>query len=231
MILNKSLCREHYTLPVLDDILHRMKGAQYFSNADLSCGYWHVKLDEPSSYLTTFQTCFGRFRWLRLPFGLKVSSEIFQRRLLDIFYNLDGVICIADDILIFGKTKEEHDANIVQFISTCKRAGIKLNRDKMQIEEYKITFMGHQVIRNGVKMDPEKVEAIQNTNQPTVDTVNTAKRLLRKYKAASEDPYLGLLNVRNTPQQNMGPSPAQIFLGRRTNTLVPTLSKKPESSI
>ena len=62
--LNKSLCREHYTLPVLDDILHEMKGAQFFSKTDLSCGYWHVKLDKPFSYLTTFQTCFGRFRWL-----------------------------------------------------------------------------------------------------------------------------------------------------------------------
>ena len=57
-------------------------------------------------------------------------------------------------------------------------------------------------------------------------SVETAIRLLCKCKAASEDPYLGLLNVRNTPQQNMGPSPAQTLLGRRTNTLVPTLSKK-----
>ena len=56
--------------------------------------------------------------------------------------------------------------------------------------------------------------------------MKTAKRLLRKCKAASEDPYLGLLNVWNTPQQNMGPSPAQILLGQRTNNLVPTLSKK-----
>ena len=86
---------------------------------------------------------------------------------MDIFYNLDGVICIADDILIFGKTKEDHDANLVKFLSTCKRVGIKLNRDKMQIEVDKITFMGHQVTRNGLEIDPEKVEAIQNMKQPT----------------------------------------------------------------
>ena len=79
--LNKS-CREHYTLPVLDDILHKMKGAQYFSKADISCGYWHVKLDERSSYLTTFQTCFRRFRWLRLPFGLKVFFGNFSKKIV-----------------------------------------------------------------------------------------------------------------------------------------------------
>ena len=62
-------------------------------------------------------------------------------------------------------------------------------------------------------------------NSAAEAAAKTAKRLLRKCKAASEDPYLGLLNVRNTPQQNMGPSPAHVLLGRRTNTLVPTLSK------
>ena len=87
--------------------------------------------------------------------------------MLDIFYNLDGVICIADYILIAGKTKEEYDANLVK----CKRVGIKLNRDKMQIEVDKITFMGHQVTRNGLEMDPEKVEAIQNMKQPTCSTI------------------------------------------------------------
>ena len=68
---------------------------------------------------------------------------------------------------LFWETKEEHDANLVKFLSTCKRVGIKLNRDKMQIEVDKITFMGHQVTRNGLEIDPEKVEAIQNMKQPT----------------------------------------------------------------
>ena len=68
-------------------------------------------------------------------------------------------------------------------------------------------------------------------NDAAESAMKTAKRLLRKYKAASEDLYLDLMNVRNTPQQYMGPSPAQILLGRRTNTLVPTMSKKPESSL
>ena len=56
---------------------------------------------------------------------------MFQRRLLDVFYNLDVVICIADDVLILGKTKEEHDAKLVKFLSKCKRLGIKLNLDKI----------------------------------------------------------------------------------------------------
>ena len=76
--LDKALLCEHYTLPILEDTVHELGQSCVFSNADVALGYWHVELDESSSMLTTFQTCFGRFRWLRLPFGLNVSSEIFS---------------------------------------------------------------------------------------------------------------------------------------------------------
>ncbi|GFR97874.1 hypothetical protein ElyMa_002756100 [Elysia marginata] len=78
--LNKALQREHYTMPILDDILHDLSSSKVFTKADLQNGYWHVQLDEESSRLTTFQTCFGRFRFLRLPFGLNVSAEIFLEK-------------------------------------------------------------------------------------------------------------------------------------------------------
>ena len=100
--LNKALLHEHYTLPILEDTVHELGQSCVFSKADLASGYWHVELDESSSMLTTFQTCFGRFRWLRLPFGLYVSSEIFQKRILNTFSDLCGVVCIADDIVIHG---------------------------------------------------------------------------------------------------------------------------------
>ena len=81
--LNKALLREHYTLPIMDDILHELGESKFFSKADLANGYWHINLDEESSKLTTFQTYYGRYRWKRLPFGLSVSSEIFQRKLTE----------------------------------------------------------------------------------------------------------------------------------------------------
>ena len=72
--LNKALQREHYTMPILDDVLHELSSSKVSTKVDLQNGYWHVQLDEESSLLTTFQTCFGRFRFLRLPFG---KSESF----------------------------------------------------------------------------------------------------------------------------------------------------------
>ena len=79
--LNAVLKREHYKLPVFDDVLPKLKDAKVFSKLDVREAYWHVRLDEESSKLTTMITPFGRYRWKRLPFGLKVSSEIFQRKL------------------------------------------------------------------------------------------------------------------------------------------------------
>ena len=77
--LNKALKREHHHLPTLKEMLPELAKAKIFSTFDLRHGYWHVSFDEESSYLTTFDTPFGRHRWLRLPFGTKISSEMFQR--------------------------------------------------------------------------------------------------------------------------------------------------------
>ena len=76
--LNAALKRELHPLPVIDDILPELSKARIFSKFDLRNGYWQCELDSESSLLTTFQTPFGRYRWERLPFGLAVSSEIFQ---------------------------------------------------------------------------------------------------------------------------------------------------------
>lgn len=60
---NEALMQKHYTIPILEDMCHEMKDAKIFTKADLSLGYWHIKLDEASSDLTTFKTCFGHFCW------------------------------------------------------------------------------------------------------------------------------------------------------------------------
>ena len=93
--LNEVLLREHYIMPTNDDILHDLRQSKVFTKADLSSEY--------SNELTTFQTCFGRYKWLRLLFGLCVSTEIFQKRLSNPISDLEGVVCNADDIIIHGE--------------------------------------------------------------------------------------------------------------------------------
>jgi hypothetical protein len=90
--LNAALKREHYQIPVIDDLLPDLTDACVFTKVNLASAFWHLELDEESSVLTTFATRNGCFRWLRLPFGLNVSCEIFQR-LNQELEGLPGVKC------------------------------------------------------------------------------------------------------------------------------------------
>ena len=98
--LNASLRRERYKIPVINDLLPDLTDARVFTKVDLASAFWHLELDYESSMLTTFATPYGRYRWLRLPFGLSVSSEIFQKHLHQALKGLPGVNCIADDVLV-----------------------------------------------------------------------------------------------------------------------------------
>ncbi|XP_011674436.2 uncharacterized protein K02A2.6-like [Strongylocentrotus purpuratus] len=164
--LNVALKREHFPLPVLDDILPSLTDASTFSVCDLRNGYLHCPLDEESSLLTTFATPWGRYKWKRLPFGLKASSEIFQRRLHQALDGLDGVRCVADDIIIWGSSEREHDDRLESLLKRCQELGIVLNAEKCQFKVTELTFLGHVVSNRGMKVDPSKVKAIREMDPP-----------------------------------------------------------------
>ncbi|XP_068224775.1 uncharacterized protein [Palaemon carinicauda] len=171
--LNKALKREYYTLPILEDILPSLKHAKIFSKLDVQEAFWHIRLDEESSKLTTMITPFGRYRWARLPFGLKVSSEIFQRKLNEALEGLRGVYCVADDIVVVGFGNEEHDTmrdheqNLQSLQKRCQEKKIKLNEEKSVYRKKEIAFMGHRLTSAGVTVDENKVKAIKEMPAPT----------------------------------------------------------------
>ncbi|XP_064629251.1 uncharacterized protein K02A2.6-like [Lineus longissimus] len=171
--LNKALRREHYQLPIIDDVLPELTNAKVFTKLDLANWYWHCVLDEESSYLTTMQTRYGRYRWKRLPFGLCVSSEIFQRRFIQILSGLTGVLCLADDVFAYGvgDTYQEacvdHDKNIRCLLQRGRENGVIFNLDKVELCEPKIGFSGHILSAKGLMADPRKIEAVKDMPKPT----------------------------------------------------------------
>ena len=165
--LNEVLQRETYPLPTIDDLLPELANAKVFSKVDLSNGYWHCELDHTSSLLTTFVTPQGRYRCLRLPFGTKVSSEIFQRKLNENLEGLKGVVCVADDILIFGISQEDHDENLRNLLIRCEERNLKLNKGKCVFNTAELDFLGHVVTNKGLKPDQKKIKAILQMPNPT----------------------------------------------------------------
>ena len=148
---------------MFDDVLPELKDAKIFSKLDVREAYWHARLDEPSRKLTTMITPFGRYMWKRLPFGLKVSSEIFQRKIDEVLGNLKGrVFNIADDIIVVGcgstdaEAVDDNKLNLSATLEPCSERNIILNEEKQQAGLKEIVFHGH-------KTETEtKVEAIHN---------------------------------------------------------------------
>ena len=157
--LNKALKREHYMyLPVLREMLSDIAHAKVFSTFDLENGYWHLRLDEESSYLTTFDTPFGRYEWLRLPFGTSVSPEMFKRpkghsqhrRWRSQLWHW------------FVEGRGHKGLWQKAFLMRCQAVGIQLNPEKMRLKLSQVQFMGHLVTDKDVLPDPDKVTAIRN---------------------------------------------------------------------
>ena len=179
--LNEALMREHYRLPTLDDVTPMLHNAKVFSKLDLREAFWHVRLDEDASKLTTMITPFSRVRWTRLPFGLKVSSEIFQRFLNRAIGDMEGVFVIADDIIVAGcgddiaSATDDNNRKLAELTKRCNQHNIILNDKKREIAKSETRIHGHKFTNQGVIADDSKVEAIIDMPAPT--DVQGVKRL------------------------------------------------------
>jgi transposase InsO family protein len=165
--LNKSIRRSIYPMKTIEEVISNLNGMKYFSTLDAKSGFCQLPLDDESSYLTTFNTPLGRFRWLVLPFGIKSAPEIYQRTMDSMLEGIDGATAIMDDIIIAGKTLEEHDEILKSVLQRATEWNVKLNIDKCNLRQQSIKYVGHIITDKGANPDPEKVRAIVEMPQPT----------------------------------------------------------------
>lgn len=165
--VNLALKRGQHHTPTIEELTHKFAGATVFSKLDAKSGYWAVPLDAESQLITTFNSPFGRYCFKRLPFGLRTSQDVFQHAMDEILFGLPGVVSIADDITVFGRDEREHDQHMRLLMERAKETGLVFNPAKCHLKSPEITFFGNIYSRNGVKPDPEKVQAILKLNQPT----------------------------------------------------------------
>ncbi|XP_065073526.1 uncharacterized protein K02A2.6-like [Ochlerotatus camptorhynchus] len=172
IILNKALKRPHYQMPTMDELLPELAKAKVFTTVDAKSGFLQICLDEESSRLTTFWTPFGRYRWLRMPFGISPAPEIFQKKLHETIHGLRNVRALADDVLIYGcgETEQEamrdHNANLKAFLQRMHERGVKLNSEKVKLCQENVKFFGHILTSEGVKADPDKINSILKMDPP-----------------------------------------------------------------
>ena len=140
--LNKAIRGEHYYIPTPGAIVAKLHGAQYFSTLDATSGFLQIPLDDASSYLTTFATPSWRYRFLRLPFGIKSAPEVFHRTIVEMFHDIEGVETYIDDILIYAPTEEEHDRRLRAVLQRCRDANLSLNKDKYVNKTQELKYLG-----------------------------------------------------------------------------------------
>ena len=174
--LNASVKRETHPLPKVDDTLAQLSGAKIFSKLDANSGFWQIPLAKQSHHLTTFITPFGRFCFNKMPFGISSAPEHFQRRMNQVLSNLPGVLCLIDDILVYGRNIQEHNERLEAVLNRIQSAGITLNQAKCEFGKETIKFLGHIINSNGVSADPQKIEAIVNMKAPS--SVSELRRFL-----------------------------------------------------
>ena len=170
--LNQAILRPKFQMPTLEGLLPKLSKARIFITFDAKDGFYQVGLDEESSRLTTFWTPLGRYRYLRMPFGISLAPEGFESRLQECIADLPGVVVIRDDILVVGhgetdsEALENHDENVIGLLERARKMNLKLNKSKVKLREAEVKFMGHVISKDGWKPDPDKVAAIKNMPKP-----------------------------------------------------------------
>ena len=154
--LNKAITREAYHFRTPEDIAHLLADACIMAVCDCKKGYWHQKLDETLSFLTTFNTEIGRIRYTVMPFGIIVPGDVFQHKHDQCFGKIDQVAVIADDIKIVGKKQNHKDYDTP--LTAARKCNVKLNFDKLQYKKTEVNFFGETYTTDGHK--PAKVKCL-----------------------------------------------------------------------
>ena len=153
--LNKAIIWESHKAPTLEEIAHVLTGATKFSKVDGNKAFLGMHLTEEASLLTMFNTHLRRYRFLHVPFGLKMSQDISQMRMDDIMAQCPSVLAIHDDVFIYGKNNKDHDINSINLFNVAQKEGLVFNSKKCAIKQEFITFFGGVFSAEGYSPDLE----------------------------------------------------------------------------
>lgn len=170
--LNEQTVRDRYPLPRIDVILDKLQGAKVFSKLDLHSGYHQVRIKEGDIHKTAFTTQSGHYEYLVMPFGLCNAPATFQRLMNDTLrpFLKDSVCVYLDDIIIFSKDEESHAKHLEQVFEALREAQFYAKKSKCEFYKTEIEFLGHVVSGEGIKPNPDKIEAVENWPEPQSKT-------------------------------------------------------------
>ncbi|KAJ7957087.1 Retrotransposon protein, putative, Ty3-gypsy subclass, partial [Quillaja saponaria] len=167
--LNKVTLQNSYPIPLIADLFDQLSGAKYFTKLDLRSGYYQVRIAEGDEPKTTCVTRYGAFEFLVMPFGLTNAPATFCTLMNQVFrgYLDKFVVVYLDDIVIYSSTLEDHKQHLQLVFNRLRENQLFVKREKCSFAQKRIKFLGHIIEEGRVRMDLDKVKAIQEWKTPT----------------------------------------------------------------
>jgi len=167
--INRVTIPNRYPLPLMDELQDRTQGAQWFTKIDLKNGYHLVRMREGDEWKTAFRTRYGLYEFLVMPFGLTNAPATFQDMIHHIFRDMIdlGLVAYIDDLLIYARNIQEHDDIVCEVLKRLQANKLAVSAEKCAWRKQEVEFLGYLIGREGIKMSPEKIEAVLVWKSPT----------------------------------------------------------------
>jgi len=166
--LNKITQFGNYPLPHFEQTVSTLNGSRYYSVVNLYSGFWQINLAEEDKMKRAFPVPSGSYNFLRLPYGLSNSPDIFQRLMDVVFRDLVGTerYVFIDDVIFFGRTIEDHAGRQEHVLQRFERANLQLQPGKCVFAQSRVEYLGYVVSRDGIRASPAKTNAVQGYRPP-----------------------------------------------------------------
>jgi hypothetical protein len=189
--LNLATVKNRYPLPLISEMLDRVREARIFTKLDLRGAYNLIRIKEGDEYKTAFRTRYGQFEYRVMPFGLTNAPATFQSYIDDCLrpYIDDFAVCYLDDILIYSTNEKEHEEHVRQVLQRLKEFGLYCKAEKCQFGVSEVGFLGFVITHDGVGMESDRIATIEDWPTPKsmrdvqvlLGFTNFYQRFIRKY--------------------------------------------------
>ena len=166
-VINQRLIRPACPMKDTRTIIRNLEGNKYFGTLDLRSGFHQIKLTDDSCKYTAFATHIGLYEFLKLPFGIAIAPQEFQRIMSNILYGVHGVDVYVDDVIIAARTAEEFVSRVEETLLRLQQHNLRVKKSKCKLGEDTIVYLGHKIDGTGVQLTEDRKHAFAQLKRPT----------------------------------------------------------------